>query len=160
MPAITLPIDGQEPYGAVLRQAINDINDAVDDINDAWMTYTPTLTNFSFPLLSAKYKQIGKTVLFKIRATYRLGSSITGNPTFTLPVAAASASSVFGSAFFSDVTATGFGGTLVQDSTTVVSTRALNTASTYGTFASLSSTIPFTWATNDYIDIGGIYEAA
>lgn len=162
MPIIDLPVDGEQPYGVKLRAAINGVNDAVDDILEAWTSYTPTLTNFTLGngTRVAHYKQNGKTVHFKIRLTLGTTSSVTGNPTFTLPVTAVSATTLFGKSFYNDASVGFFDAGLIQDSATVISTRAVNASATYATYTAVSSTIPFTWTTNDYIDIGGTYEAA
>lgn len=160
MPVITLPADGDNPYGVTLRTAITDINTAVDGVTSAWVAYVPTTTNLTIGngTLFARYKQIGKTVHVKIRFTLGTTSAVTGNPTFSLPLTAANGTALFGKAYF--LGSVFNDGAVIQDSTTVISTRAINASATYATYTPLTSTIPFTWATNHYIDIGITYEAA
>ena len=50
--------------------------------------------------------------------------------------------------------------TIAVTTTTTVEVYALNASSTYGYATNLSSTVPFTWTTNDAIYVAGSLEAA
>ena len=129
----------------------------------AWTTWTPTLTNLSGGTTTfAKYNQIGKTVMFRFRYVLA-GAGVAGLIGISLPVVAnASAADVIhASAQFTDTSAGGrnYGITLFG-TTSRIDLYVNNAAGTYNTLSASSSTVPFTWATTDVIDITGMYEAA
>lgn len=85
MPAITLPADGDKPYGAVLRTAINKINDAVDAVPflnlNTYAGVDPTgVTECSAAIQAAFDAALaqGLPVVSK-QAEYRLSSGVTLN---------------------------------------------------------------------------------
>lgn len=162
MPAITLPADGDKPYGAVLRTAITSINTAVDDINAAWVAYTPTFTNFTLGNGSvvARYKQIGKTVLAYLFITLGSTSSVGNNPIFTTPTSMKSGGS--GLFFPANYTIAGveyLGAAIGFDQTQLL----LGTQQVSGTSVvrgTVTATAPATWASGDKIGLEFFYEAA
>lgn len=132
--------------------------------NTAWTTWTPTLTNLtngSTPTTNyAKYQQIGKIINFRLKLTL-LGSSINGLPRFSLPVTANSdylANDISAmSGQLNDATGFRWNPAPMFASTTAVDISYWNTSANA---ASVSSTVPFTWAVGDQIMITGSYEAA
>src|SRR5258706_593917 len=64
---------------------------ALHGATDAWTTWSPTLTNLTLGsgALTAKYRQVGKTVDIRGRFVYGIGSAVGTDPSFTLPVATA-----------------------------------------------------------------------
>ncbi len=130
-----------------------------------WQSWTPTLTNLSGGTLTfAKYIQVGKTVHFRFR--YVLGGAGVGTtPTITLPVAASSDYDTSGSdtstmqvtGQLNDVTGGRWIPVLGFTSSTVVAVFYINSSPTWAT---VSATTPFTWASGDIIEIYGTYEAA
>jgi hypothetical protein len=126
-----------------------------------YSTWTPTLTNLTVGNGTAiwSYAQSGKVVFIDISFTLGSTSSV-GDVRISLPV---EAKYNFGSFLvnYLDAGTTYFAGAAVieNDGTSFISTKVFKTDSTYATLASLSSTVPMTWTTNDRISIQGSYEA-
>ena len=127
-----------------------------------WSTYSPTLSNWTLGngTVTGRYTQVGKTVHFIARLTLGSTTTISGNPTFTLPVQAQLGVAIspmqFGAGSFIDNGVNAYNAALrLQSSTTVsvsiIGTNGVNTAPT--------STTPFTWGTNDLVLATGTYEA-
>jgi hypothetical protein len=129
----------------------------------AWTSWTPTFTNWAIGngTIDAKYKQIGKTVFFRIKFT--LGSTTTKSAQIelSLPV---TANAFYGYQLHAINTSYGDFGTDDYFYTSPISTTAvLGGYLLYGTGANqrgISPTAPFTWATNDTMLFHGFYEAA
>lgn len=133
----------------------------------AWTSYTPTLGNLTLGngTVSGAYVQIGKTVAF--RAYVKFGSTTSfsgGTVNITTPTTQKSGGSTPGQMFFCSAGALDSGvaqfqlACLYADGNTV-RVYAFNTGGTYMSLTNLSSTVPFTWATNDEVYVSGIYEA-
>lgn len=135
----------------------------------AWASWTPTWTNLTVGsgTVTAKYKQIGKTIHFYVRFVYGSGSSVSNDPRFTLPVtvsstfyADTSAGSRLWPAHIEDNgTQTYFGVTSLY-STSSMRLLVLNVASTYLQNSQVTSTVPMTWTSGDSFTVTGTYEAA
>lgn len=85
-----IPLDS-DPAGD-LALAVRNL---VDDIESAWVAYTPTFTNISIGngVVTARRKYIGKTVLFRVEVTGGATTSATGSAaSMTVPAAAKSGS--------------------------------------------------------------------
>jgi hypothetical protein len=132
--------------------------------NDSWNSYTPTWTNLTVGngTNNFGYKQIGKTVFVRGSFVFGSTSSISGGISFTLPInsIAYADGHSFGVCEFEDSGTADLGGVLYYTSTNKCAIRALKVDVTYATWAGLSSTVPFTWTTNDGIRFHFIYEAA
>jgi len=132
--------------------------------NDAWTSYTPTLTNVTLGngTMVAAYKQIGKTVVFKIEFTFGTTTSFTSNPFFSLPITAINNNiySYIGNIHILDAGINNYVGLVQLDTTTTISPKVINASGTYATQTTISSTIPFTWGNADSFRLNGIYEAA
>ena len=132
----------------------------------AYTAYTPTWTGITIGngTNSGGYVQFGRITYWRAGFAFGTTSSVTGAVTVTLPPFALRDANNVGvfSAKFLDNGVAWFDGQINASSTTVVTVGAFNTAGTYLTGASLSSTIPFgtAWATSDQIIIAGVYEAA
>jgi len=125
------------------------------------VAYTPTLGGFTIGdgVIAGKYNQVGKRVFWEASLTF--GSTTAGasaNVTFTLPVTAAATSNQPVIAEFYDVSATTYYGAVGRYSSTTVAT--VSSPGTAGVWTTLSTTVPFTWATGDIIYVSGSYEAA
>lgn len=131
--------------------------------SDSW---TPTFTGVSGGTLNyAKYKQIGKTVYYRIKYTMS-GANVSGSPTFTTPTDLHAdydnqlITPLPGIAIFRDSSPAGsHTGYPVWDSPTTIGLRAINSAGSWASGLGVSSTVPFTWANNDGFYIDGYYEA-
>ena len=132
-------------------------------IGESGISYTPALTNITLGngVLSAKYVRVNKFIFGQIKFVLGSTSAIGSTPTFGLPVTGAT---VVGEApcqvyCLDSGVAFYFAGGLMG--TTVITPVTMQTAGTYLTNSSnFTATVPFTWATNDYISISFCYEAA
>jgi hypothetical protein len=129
----------------------------------AWTTYTPTLTNITIGngAITARYQQVGKTVNFQIGLSLGTTSSITGFLQMTLPIIALNAGA-YSTLIYDDSAATWYEG-YFRNNAAGNADMYLYVILTNGTYAAYSlsgNTVPFTWATGDYLIIRGSYEAA
>lgn len=131
----------------------------------AWTTWTPTFVNLSGGTLNfSKYTQIGKTIHYRIKYTLA-GAGVAGAVTFTLPVNAhadySNANEIMdatGSVF--DANGALHNIIVRWASASTFSILVDNVSGSYGQSSNLSSTVPFTWASGDFITVNGTYEAA
>jgi hypothetical protein len=135
--------------------------------NDAWASWTPVISGTGWSVgngtLTATYKQIGKTVFFRIR--FVLGSTTgkgAGGLGWSLPVNTTSNQiyASFANANYLDSGNEVVMGYVHSEGTNNINLYAINASGTYAKQTSITSTVPFTWATNDEIFINGTYEAA
>jgi hypothetical protein len=149
--------------------AIEALGDAVDStvfglgVSGAWTAYTPTFTNLTVGngTLTARYKQLGKTIIAQVRFVFGSTSSITGAPVrITLPVTAQSANETSYPMYILDSGVADYIGRAQLYATTYLEMYAINASSTYGALSSFSGTVPMTWTTNDKFTINFVYEAA
>lgn len=130
----------------------------------AWQTWTPTFTGMTGGTLNySKYIQVGKTVFYRWKYTLA-GAGISASVTFTLPVTANADYSQdidMGNANYVDSGTQLYKGTVTVSSVTVAFLRAmLVSGANIVASSTLSSTVPFTWGSADYIIVTGSYEAA
>jgi hypothetical protein len=125
-----------------------------------WTTWTPTWSNLTVGngTVIARYQQIGKTVNFELRFTMGSTSSMGSIPNFSLPVAMSLNTGTF-FIIISDSGAGAYSGGM-DCNATLAFPFAFNTSSTYATISYFTSTVPFTWTTNDNFTVRGTYEAA
>ena len=131
--------------------------------NDAWLSWTPTYTGFTVgnATVTAKYKQIGKTVFAWAKVVLGSTSSVSGDFTISLPVNTAIPFPVnMGSAGIEDMGTTQRPGFVIGSSATLVTIRAINTSGTYAAEGVFSSTVPQTWVAGDTIYCNLSYEAS
>ena len=136
--------------------------DLLTAITNAWTTWTPTLTNLTLGngTVLSTYRRLGKTVDIRFRFVLGSTSAVGTNPAFSLPFSAAAAL----------VTATEFPGAgMMADSSSgsavaqprpfisPATTCNLQYFSAATTVASITSTLPWTWAVGDSIDVWGTY---
>jgi hypothetical protein len=146
--------------------AKNKLNsDQLDSRGSAWTSWTPTWTNLTVGLgtNTGFYKQIGKTVYFRVYFSYGSGSSVGTNPTLTLP--ATSVDYVNGYTQIAVGTAWDNGGSIFDIfalwlSTTSCVLLAKTAGGSYVSHANLTATVPLTFSTGDTIALQGFYEAA
>ena len=133
--------------------------------NTAWTSWTPVYTNLTVGngTISARYKQIGKTVFIKHSFTFGSTSSISGNVTLTLPITAKS-DSLYSSTMVNLTDADGSYsiGHVWHNGQTTMQIWGIQSTGGNGTriaWSGLSSTFPHTWATSDSINFVYTYEA-
>ena len=130
----------------------------------AWTSYTPTLSGTGWALgdgtLTGSYCQIGKIVHFRLFLSFGSTSTFgaSADLLITLPLAMTGNAQSIASfkTAFRDASASQVyeGTTLAGSSTTVVPAQI----GTIGALTAIRSTVPFTWATSDYIRVHGTYE--
>lgn len=130
-----------------------------------WFNYTPTWANLTVgnATVTALFSMSGKTVTGTISYIHGTTSSVGASPTFTLPVTASSRYSntySLGTVYMEDSGVAGYWGFFRGANTTTVFPAAVGTASTYAGNGGMSSTIPFTWGTGDYMHGTFTYQAA
>lgn len=129
----------------------------------AWVAYTPTVTGISNTTATGAYCKLGKTVFFRAKVLLGASSSVTGTPEVTLPLASNAdvPSSVFEVRMVdADLLRWYFGlGVEVNaDKVSVYAARDNASSLSYSYGIAATSAIPFTWTTNDYIEISGTYQ--
>ena len=125
-------------------------------------SFTPSWTNVTVGNGTnvASYTQVGKIVTVRGKLTLGSTSSITGQPQFTLPITAKDADGAPGLIEFGDFGVAGYLGHVYFPSTTVVNFWVTTVSGTYPSWTAVSSTVPFTFGTNDLICYRFTYEAA
>jgi len=136
------------------------------ELNDigTWTDFTPVWTNLTVGngTVTARYCQINDIVFVVGGITFGSTTSISGSVSINHPVGSRAAGvdhPYNGVTQFVDAGTTVFIGHPIVFSTTA-NFRVLNAASTYAQIAVLSSTIPFTWTTNDQITFTYWYQKA
>lgn len=151
----------------------SDLNDVTGTLNLlypgtsstlAWDTWAPVLSvgwANGNGVWTAKYVQIGKTVIaqgyFVVGTTTTKGTGMT----ISLPVTAANLNSINGVAHAGTSSTSGFSQMHVfTNSASVVTMFANNSAGTFLASGSVNATAPITWATGSVLSFVLIYEAA
>lgn len=149
---------------------LNVLRDALKGLSEAWTAYTPTWTaSTTNPVLGngsfsgSGYLRVEKLIIGRIVLT--MGGTTTygtGNHSLTLPVApAAGAGRGLAPGCARDTSATAdypLYGVVVAGSTTMAVKTNPTTAG--NALASMTSAVPFAWATTDVLTIEFCYEAA
>ena len=130
----------------------------------AYTTFTPSFTNLTVGngTNNGKYLQIGKFVHVVTQLIWGSTTSITGAPVrHNFPIAANNGQAqIIGEAYILDAGTQDYPAGLIKAGTDNCVLSVLDASGTYGKFASMSSTIPFTWTTNDQINLSYVYEVA
>jgi hypothetical protein len=131
----------------------------------AWADWGTTPTNLTVGsgTLVSRCCEIGKTRICHIEFTYGTGSSVSGEPSFSLPDdinAAVTLLTGTGTIYDSSAGSTGrFDAFVFNGTSSTVIIRLRNASGTYVQYTSISSTVPFTWATGDKMVLDFTYEA-
>jgi hypothetical protein len=128
-----------------------------------YTAFTPSFTNFTLGngTVAFRFGRVQEFVHVIGRIVLGSTSSVTGNMTIAPPVAMSgmpSGTTVIGQTFVVDSGAGEQIGLLLTNGTNIF-VQAMNVAATYPTNVGFTSTVPFTWAVNDSINISCIYEA-
>lgn len=130
---------------------------------EAWTSFVPTIAGVSGTTNTGRLRRIGNDVHFWAKFVLGAGSVVSGNFVINLPVTAQT-----------DVVASQFQGRFWDNSTSrtypamswLISTSQVTLTGQQFPGLSVSynitptSTIPFPWATGDFIEVAGTYEAA
>jgi hypothetical protein len=129
-----------------------------------WASFTPSWTNLTVSngVNVGKKGYAGKTTFFYISLTFGSSTSVSGAIAVAFPDTAVTLTNntPVGNVHFLDSGTAIFLGSVFWATTALMSIYVPNVASTYPTLAATSSTVPFTWTTNDQILIQGAYERA
>lgn len=132
-----------------------------------WQSWVPTWTNLtvSTATVNAKYVQVGKMVQCRLSIIFAAGTSISGNPLFTLPVTSVSYPvaniSPLGSGTINDNGSAQYGCTVKWNSTTRALIESWDDAATgVRVDTAISATAPMTWTVSDGFELNFTYEAA
>jgi hypothetical protein len=158
---IDLGLTPSGPYSTV--KARLDALDGNIDISDhaSWTSFANAGLTVGNAAYTARYVQVGPIVVANLALTLGTTSAVTGNIVLNLPVTADTARFVQGSGFIVDDSGPIRYPVIVESSgTTTTSIRIGNASITYTTNNSITSTVPFTWATGDSINVGLFYLAA
>jgi hypothetical protein len=129
----------------------------------AWTSYTPTLGNLTLGngTLVARYAQIGKVCFVFFSFTLGSTSTVGASPYFSLPVTSnQSAIYANGEVLLLDYVTAEYYGKVYLNNTTEIVLFAQNSAGTYLKDATITSSVPMTWGTNDKITANFWYEVA
>jgi len=132
------------------------------DYDAQYTAFTPTFTSYTRGngTTDSRYVRIGKMVHCYVSETLGSTSAITGNLFLTLPISARSVGAAGGSAYFLDSGAGVYPAVVYINGPTQCFIYASLANQTYVKEELLTASIPFTWTTNDRININLIYEAA
>lgn len=155
---------GEKLTSALLNTHLRDQLEALAPTDIAWTDYTPTLTNMTEGngTVTAKYHQIGRLVT--VEFSFVLGSTSTmgTNPTISLPVTGAIAStemhSKIGTILESGVRACPAVVRLLSNTTAQF--RRLTVSGSDVVVSNITATAPHTWGTNDELNAIFEYPAA
>jgi hypothetical protein len=152
------------PLNAHLQTLAETTQEALDERAPAVSTtYTPTFTGLTLGngTVSARYSKVGNIIVDEIVVTFGSTTAVTGNVIIGGMQAALTNSPFYtGFANLHDAGSTFFVGTVRQESTTSVAVAAQLASGTYVTAATLSATVPHTWAVNDQIIVKTVRLAA
>ncbi len=128
----------------------------------AWTTYTPVLTGPTLGngSISARYLKIGKMVTVEVRFALGSTSTIGADNFISLPFNAAQSAGLTIPVTLMDFGTTQFMGIGYLQYADTIRLLVANTTTSYGSAALVTSTVPFTWTTNDYIAFVITYEVA
>lgn len=135
----------------------------------AWVTYSPTLTNFTVgaggsPISTVRWRYVGTMIEVDYKFVLGTTGAITGAPRFTLPVTGAStyvSPAIRGVGSLIDISA----GTIYMSFEAVTTSAGAATIYYNGSpapppLANISSTAPFTWAVGDILEGAFTFEPA
>jgi hypothetical protein len=119
------------------------------------LSWTPGWTGLTTTsaTITAKYMIDRYSLEYHVEAIWGASTAISGTVSHTLPFSkgsgygGTSAGHFFGTLRLQDTGVAGYLGSVSIES--VATWRVINASGTYGTLTALSSTVPFTWATND-----------
>lgn len=158
-------------HGPIASNATSFVT-AADDQGDfvpmnAWESWTPTLTNLTLGngTVTAKFVRDGRGIRFRFKFKLGSTSAVGTAPTFTLPVAphadyVSQEDNAFAVASLLDAGTALLLGGVRYDGSSVVQIFYINAAGTAAAHTQITSTVPFTWTTNDCLVVNGTYEAA
>jgi hypothetical protein len=135
----------------------------LNTIAGSWDAYTPTIGGTGWALgngtITGRWKKIGRVVHVRVRVTFGTTSTYGGGALTISAPTAAQGVDVPGVCILNDTgTATYTGYVFINGST--FQPFAQVTSAGHASVAVVISTVPFTWASTDYIELNITYESA
>lgn len=155
-------VAGEYITAAQMNANVRDNLNAVVPLGpDAWVPWTPTLTNITAGngTTQARYFRVGRTIHFRFRFLFGSTSVMGTGPRFSLPVTASPDyvdSFPLGIGFLAD---TGVGEYPAMLIMTTGAARIVYVGGTNATGANVTAAVPFAWGSADQIVCFGTYEA-
>ena len=167
--AIATPVEGMLTYleDSDTYESYNGTAYVTVADSSGWTTFVPTFTALTIgngTFNYAKFKVIGKTAHVQVKFVLGSTSAVTGDMRIDVPTAIQRISTSAPAQIYSifrDVSThivhnvSSFASTSARETFLL---RATNSSGTYLTSTNTSSTIPFTWTTNDEIQFSATYE--
>lgn len=129
------------------------------DGGSGWVTFTPSWSGLTVSngTSTGRYRYVDGGMWGVAQFSMGSTSSMTGPVTLTLPNSAEIDTTVLtpralGIVEYND-SGTVYRGFIGYSSTTVLDITVIGTSGTYATSVALSSTVPFTWATSDFLTV-------
>lgn len=132
-------------------------------MSEPTQSWTPTFTNTTLGngTVAGGYKRSDGWIDVTAQFTFGSTSAVTGNVSVSLPIALSTTSgandATFSCTMFDSSAGAYYLGRCPILTTTSLGVRAVLASGTYASFADTSSTVPFTWATSDTMQIAGRY---
>ncbi|MFA5423582.1 MAG: hypothetical protein WC374_06950 [Phycisphaerae bacterium] len=132
-----------------------------DIAGTAWTAFTPSWTNLTVGsgTNTGYYKQIGKTVFFRVKFEFAADSSVGGNITLTLPVSPKGFDGPIGNGMVTDAATENYNAFMLGTAA-AAGIYVFDTSATYSRVRPINATVPITFGTGDIIRLQGCYEAA
>jgi hypothetical protein len=137
----------------------NSIANAINTMESAWTSYTPTLTAITAgtgSTLTARYKLVGKTLTVACTLILGTGGALTGTALISLPTGLTARNS--GSLSYKGALYITDAGTGWHNGTAVVTAGA--SAVQFFTSGIVNATTPMTWTASDVLDFQIVVEVA
>lgn len=136
--------------------------------NEAWQSYTPTFTNLSGAnnTVVGKYIQIGRWVRASVTVTLGVGFSMSGSavqvshPATSVSYSGTARGGCGWLRMFDASSSTSYYGNIRMQTTDYIYALVWYSGGSVVTGSSITSTVPFTWASTDVMNFEWEYEAA
>lgn len=152
------------PLNAHLQTLAETTQDALDGRAPATLTtYTPTFTGLTLGngTVTAKYCKVGAVIVDEIVITFGSTTVVTGGVTIAgMQAANSTAALISATVNLHDAGSTYYCGVARVASATTLEIHAQTAGGTYVSLASLSATVPHTWAVSDQIIVKTVRLAA
>ena len=152
------------PLNAHLQTLAETTQEALDErAPEESTTYTPTFTGLTLGngTVSARYSKVGNIIVDEIVVTFGSTTAVTGGVVIGgMQAALSNQPFITGFANLHEAGSTYYIGTVFQESVTAIRVAAQLANSTYVNVATLSATVPHTWAVNDQIIVKTVRLAA
>jgi hypothetical protein len=130
-------------------------------LSSSWRSYTPSTTNVTGGAITAEYAVVNGVVFVRLRHALS-GANFSGQPIYSLPVTASFPGTRFlkAGATADDASGSEYPLVLRLQNSTTVAPYVQAVVSSQVQFANISSTVPFTWANGDVLELEFEYRAA